>query len=111
MWEKIEKFSNKHKMIEKGDRVLLGLSGGADSILLARYLITLLQRQEISLHAVHVNHQLRGAEALRDEAFVRVFCDRWMIPCHTHTHTHTHTHPDLPLGKEQASRSANPSPC
>ena len=31
---------------------------------------------------------------------------------HTHTHTHTHTHPyDLPLGKEQASRSANPSPC
>ncbi len=81
MWSKIEDFSKKHKMIEKGDRVLLGLSGGADSILLARYLITLVQRQEITLYAVHVNHLLRGAEALRDEAFVRVFCDRWVIPC------------------------------
>ena len=84
MWTKIEDFSKYHKMIEKGDRILLGLSGGADSILLARYLITLVQRHEISLFAVHVNHQLRGAEALRDEAFVRVFCDRWMIPCHVY---------------------------
>lgn len=82
MWRKIEEYKDAHKMINKGDRVLLGMSGGADSVLLARYLITLARRQEISLVAVHVNHQLRGAEADRDQEFVRVFCDRWKIPCH-----------------------------
>lgn len=82
MWRRIEDYTEEHRMIEEGDRILLGLSGGADSILLARYLITLQRRQKIFLVAVHVNHQLRGDEAVRDEVFVREFCDRWKIPCH-----------------------------
>lgn len=82
MWRMIEDYKDAHKMIEKGDRILLGMSGGADSVLLARYLITLQQRQEISLVMVHVNHQLRGTEAYRDEEFVRTFCHRWEVPCH-----------------------------
>lgn len=82
MWRRIEDYREKHKMIGKGDRILLGLSGGPDSVLLARYLLTLRERQEISLVAVHVNHQLRGPESFRDEDFVRAFCDSRQIPCH-----------------------------
>ena len=52
--------------------IVVGLSGGADSTLLAHLL---LERYGASrLHAVHVNHGIRGAEAARDEQFVRAFC-------------------------------------
>ena len=82
MWRKIEDYTQKHKMICRGDRILLGLSGGADSVLLARYLLTLREKKQIFLAAVHVNHQLRGGEAERDEDFVRAFCDKWQLPCY-----------------------------
>ena len=52
--------------------IVVGLSGGADSTLLTHLL---LERYGASrLHAVHVNHGIRGAEAARDEQFVRAFC-------------------------------------
>ena len=52
--------------------IVVGLSGGADSTLLTHLL---LERYGASrLHAVHVNHGIRGVEAARDEQFVRAFC-------------------------------------
>ena len=52
--------------------IVVGLSGGADSVLLT-YLLLLHCGAE-RVHAVHINHCIRGAEADRDEAFVRAFC-------------------------------------
>lgn len=80
MWDEIDAYVNKYSMLEHTDRIVLGLSGGADSICLARYL---LYRRELGgpgLVAVHINHMLRGTEARRDEAFVQTFCRRWDIP-------------------------------
>lgn len=73
MWKKIDQYVEQHHMIEKGDRILVGLSGGADSVLLTRYLLHLRDREGIQLFAVHVNHLLRGEEAFRDEDFVKRF--------------------------------------
>ncbi|MDO4975775.1 MAG: tRNA lysidine(34) synthetase TilS [Eubacteriales bacterium] len=81
MWEKINRYVKKNHMIEPGDRVLLGISGGADSVALARYLLILREKGIIDLYAIHVNHQLRGEEAQRDADFVLAFCDHWHIPC------------------------------
>ncbi len=53
-------------------KIVIGLSGGADSVLLT-YLL-LLRYGAQRLHAVHVNHGIRGEEADRDEEFVRTFC-------------------------------------
>ncbi len=65
-----------------GGRVLLGLSGGADSVALTRLLLPLRDEGLLSPEAVHVNHGLRGAEADGDEAFVRALCEREGIPLH-----------------------------
>jgi len=65
-----------HRMLAPGERVLVALSGGADSVALLRALSAL----EYEVHAFHLNHGLRGAEADRDEAFVRTLCDTLRVP-------------------------------
>ncbi len=61
----------KYKMIEKGDRVLVGFSGGKDSCVLLYTLNTLSKVIGFDLAALHVNHGIRGGEALRDEEFAK----------------------------------------
>ena len=61
-------------------RLLIGLSGGADSVALTCMLLRRRESEGLALTAVHVNHGLRGAEADADEAFVRDFCDAHGLP-------------------------------
>ena len=61
-------------MLQQGDEVLVGVSGGADSVALLHFLGAISQDWGISLRAAHVNHNLRGSESQRDEDFVRNLC-------------------------------------
>lgn len=81
-WERVDSFLKKWEMVKREDHILLGISGGADSICLARYFLAKRETMNLKLYAVHVNHMLRGAEAARDEAFVQDFCRQWNIPLH-----------------------------
>lgn len=65
-----------HDLMTKGDGVVVGLSGGADSSALLAVLKNLEPQLGLRLHAVHVNHQLRGDEALRDQHFSEQLCQR-----------------------------------
>ncbi|MEG2203796.1 MAG: ATP-binding protein, partial [Oscillospiraceae bacterium] len=56
----------KYGMLAQGDRVTVGLSGGADSVALLRVLLELSAPLGFSVWAGHVNHQLRGEESRRD---------------------------------------------
>ncbi|MDH3257026.1 MAG: tRNA lysidine(34) synthetase TilS [Nitrospinota bacterium] len=60
-----------HKMIETGDTVLLGVSGGPDSVALLRGLLELQQELNIKLAIAHLNHGVRGEESDRDARFVK----------------------------------------
>lgn len=77
MWkteQKVRDFVEKHGLIREGDLLAAGISGGADSVCLF-YLLKSLQRElDFDFVAVHVNHELRGEEAARDEAFVEDLC-------------------------------------
>jgi len=68
-------------MLTQGDFVAVGVSGGADSVALLSLLCCLRSELDLTLVACHVNHNLRGAEAKRDEDFVRRLCDRLGVEC------------------------------
>ncbi len=80
MQKKVKAFMEQHHMVKPGDGVLLGLSGGADSVCLFHMLRELAEPLGFSLMAVHVNHNLRGAEAERDAAFAENLCREYGIP-------------------------------
>lgn len=65
----------KYHLIEKNDKILVGFSGGPDSVCLLDLILsggTPLSR----VIACHVNHRLRGAESDRDEKFAKEFCEK-----------------------------------
>jgi len=67
-------------LLSDGDSVVIAVSGGADSVALLKVLVDLRGTLGIRVHAAHVNHQLRGAEADADEAFVGDLCDAMDVP-------------------------------
>lgn len=68
------------QLISRKDVVLVGLSGGADSVCLLHFLQYLAKEKHFALAAVHVNHGLRGAQADSDEKFCNALCQTWDIP-------------------------------
>lgn len=60
---------SRHSMIRPGDRVGVGVSGGADSVALLRLIVELQADLGIGVFVLHFHHQLRGAEADEDERF------------------------------------------
>jgi len=74
----------KHQLLRKGDKVLVAVSGGADSVCLLHLLVSIRHALGIDLIAAHVNHGLR-AGALPDERFVRQLCDKWAVSLKTKT--------------------------
>ncbi len=78
--EKVRHTIERYALLSPGDGVLVALSGGCDSVCLLSALSKLSQSLQLKLMAVHVNHQLRGEEAERDEAFVSSLCKGLGLP-------------------------------
>ncbi len=78
--EKVKDTIERYQMLHRGDTVIIGISGGADSVALLSVLNELKNELEISLIGAHVNHGLRGEEALRDEKFSENLCKTYGIP-------------------------------
>ena len=76
----IKRYIEANQLIRPGDGVVVGLSGGPDSVFLLYALHTLEPRMGFTLRAVHVHHGIRGAEADRDEAFSEKLCAKLEIP-------------------------------
>ncbi|RPJ54573.1 MAG: tRNA lysidine(34) synthetase TilS [Acidobacteria bacterium] len=72
----------RYRLLNKGEKVLVALSGGPDSVALLLALFELRAWLEVTVEAGHVNHLLRGSESDQDEDFVRALCARLEIPLH-----------------------------
>ncbi|MCG9968298.1 tRNA lysidine(34) synthetase TilS [Pelotomaculum terephthalicicum JT] len=68
------------RMVERGDRVVVAVSGGPDSVALLHLLHCLTRDLEISLHVAHLNHMFRGAESEADALFVAGVAGRYQLP-------------------------------
>lgn len=80
MLNKVYQFIKKYNMLNYGDTVVCGLSGGADSVALLLILNELNEKIGIKVEAIHVNHCLRGDESDMDELFCKVLCEKNNIP-------------------------------
>ncbi len=84
VYEKVSDYILENGLIEDGDRVYVGVSGGADSLCLLFLLRRFLQSKDaprFTLEAVHVNHGIRGESADGDEAYTKKLCADHGIDC------------------------------
>ena len=104
MTEDVRRKIEEEKLIEAGDMVLAGVSGGADSVCLLLLLLACRAELDFSLQVIHVEHGIRGEESKEDAAFVEKLCGRLNVPCltyHVDVPTYAKTHH---MGLEEAAR-------
>ncbi len=77
----VSAYVKKFHMINAGEKILVGLSGGADSVCLFLMLLQLRGELGFDIEAVHVNHGMRDS-AKRDEEFVKALCEEKGVPLH-----------------------------
>lgn len=81
MQKKVLDYMEECHMVEKGEKILAAVSGGADSVCLLSVLLALQEELGILLCAVHVEHGIRGEESEKDALFVENLCKRHGVPC------------------------------
>ena len=78
----VRKFIDVHGLLHREARVVVSVSGGADSMALLSVLQNLISTYRLTLFVAHVDHQLRDEEASRDAVFVENYADRVGLPFH-----------------------------
>ena len=78
----VQRFIDTHELLPRGAKVIVSVSGGADSMALLSVLHQLQSTYRLTLTVAHVNHQLRVGEAIRDALFVERYADKLGLPFH-----------------------------
>ncbi|MBE5921421.1 MAG: tRNA lysidine(34) synthetase TilS [Lachnospiraceae bacterium] len=81
MQSRVYRFVTENRLIEQGDRIVVGVSGGADSVCLLLLLTKMREAFALEIFPVHVEHGIRGREAQEDRAFVQKLCVNLGIDC------------------------------
>ena len=103
MITKVKEYMKKYHMVNSGESILVGLSGGADSVCLLFLLKKISEEIPFSLKAVHINHGLR-AESAEEEVFVKKLCKDIQVPCESISVNVTAYAKEHHLGVEEAAR-------
>lgn len=83
--KKIRQTIAEHRMFQSGDTVLVGVSGGPDSVALLHMLVEMAPEYDFTLAIGHLNHALRGAASDRDAEFVTTLARRIGVPLFSDT--------------------------
>ncbi len=85
MEAKVREIITGYKLINTGNTVLLGISGGADSIAMLRVLHNLMAELNFRIAVAHLNHGIRHNDADKDMEFVKALCGELQVPFYTET--------------------------
>ncbi len=85
MIDKVKTTIKTHNLMQYGDHIVVGVSGGPDSVCLLHILRTLSAELNLKLTAVHINHKMRPLEADKDQQFTEMFCKELGIICRSFT--------------------------
>ena len=80
MIKSVLNYIKEYKMIEENDIIIVGVSGGADSVCLLRVLLEIGKVIPITIQVVHVEHGIRGEESQKDAEFVQRLCEECRTP-------------------------------
>ncbi|MCF2554740.1 tRNA lysidine(34) synthetase TilS [Faecalicatena contorta] len=104
MYQKVRAYVEKYHMLEQGDKVIAGVSGGADSVCLLFMLMELSREMHLQITVIHVHHGLRGESADADAAYVQKLCRELHISCRVvYEDVHRYAH-ERGLTVEEAGR-------
>ena len=107
MKQKVIVTIKKYKLIEDGDKIVLGVSGGPDSISMLNILKEIKDEQIIKfeIYVAHINHMIRE-EAIDDEKYVEDYCKKNNIKCYIKRIDVVKIANDKKIGTEEAGRKA-----
>lgn len=106
MKKKILKTISQHNLIKENMHIVLGLSGGPDSMCLFDVLLDIAEKMNLSIHPVHVNHKFRPGAAEEDQKFVEKLCASKGLKCRTFVIDCNEMAVALKLTSEEAGRKA-----
>ncbi|HZY11129.1 MAG TPA: tRNA lysidine(34) synthetase TilS [Bacteroidota bacterium] len=75
-------FNRQHRLIDRGDKVIISVSGGVDSMVLLDILVKVSKERKLELAIAHFNHKLREKESDEDESFVRSAAKALRLECY-----------------------------
>ena len=102
--QKVKRFMTETGMLQNCSEIILGVSGGPDSMTMLHILNELRDEFGYRLRVVHVNHGIRGKEALRDQQTVEKICSEWKIPCAVYNYDVPALALSWKMGTEEAGR-------
>jgi tRNA(Ile)-lysidine synthase len=80
VWQTLITFAKANKFFKPKDKILVGLSGGADSVALLHFICQLAKKQQFYVYACHVDHQLRSSSK-KDAAFAKAYAKSLGVEC------------------------------
>lgn len=104
MLKELQKKMKELHMVSPGDKVLVGVSGGADSVCLLLVLSEIRKDMNFAVEVVHVEHGIRGEESLRDARYVEDLCKCLQVPYQVHSVDVPAFAAEEGLGLEEAAR-------
>ena len=105
MNQKVLETIRKYNLIEDGDKIVLGVSGGPDSICMLDNLREVKEEQiiEFEIYVAHINHMIRE-EAIDDEKYVQEYCKKYNIECFVKRADVQKIASEKKIGTEEAGR-------
>lgn len=106
MNNKVLKTVEKYNMLSKGDRVLIGVSGGADSIALLEFFVSVKEKYDLDICVAHIEHGIRGEDSINDAEFVENYCKKLGVKFYLKTIDAPNLAKKAKMGVEEYSRMA-----